>query len=383
MSFRPCSLLLFLCVLLTGVVALESSGVALARDKREEDPTALSAARRRFQEGVRHFDAGQYTKARAAFLQAYALKKHPIVLLNLAESELQGGFEADAATHFAQLLRETDLLDKAQIEQAREGLEKAKTRVAEIVIAVDVDDAYILVDGILRGRSPLPDPLYLSAGTHVIGVRSEGKSVTRQVTAVPGESSTEMINVTPAPSENAPPGAEPSPGEEETETLDEGEAARTEPYVGTGREPFFRWLRRTPLALVGAGAAALGTVGGVAFAISWQTNESAASDTRDNILAAAEVDQVDAPCVTRPNAEYEQACADYSAYQDTAENHRNIALIFGAVALLAVGGTVAGYFVTAEHGTSEAKRRTASSPRIAIAPVPHPRQPGLVVVGSF
>ena len=383
MSIRPCTFLLLLCVLLTGVVVLESTGVARARDKQEEDPTALSAARRRFQEGVRYFDAGQYSKARAAFLQAYALKKHPTVLLNLAESELQAGFEADAATHFAQFLRETDGSDTAQIKQARTGLEKAKTKVAEVALTVDVDDAYVLVDGIVRGRSPLPDPLYLSAGTHVIGVRKDDQSVTRQVTAVPGESSTEMINVTSAPSGEATREAKPSEATDEAEELAEAAAeGPEEPYVGTGREPFFTWMRRSPIGLVGAGVAVLGTVTGVAFAISWQTNESAASDTSDNILAAAEQDGVEAPCTTRPTDDYKQACADYLAYKDTAENHRNISLIVGAFALLAVGGTVAAYFVTAKQGTDAAKR-TEPYRRVAVAPNLDPKQPGLVVVGRF
>ena len=61
---------------------------------------------RLFQEGVTFYDAKDYEKARAAFLQAYALKKHPSVLLNLAQSELRSGHEADAAQHFDQYLRE-------------------------------------------------------------------------------------------------------------------------------------------------------------------------------------------------------------------------------------------------------------------------------------
>ena len=63
-------------------------------------------ARERFQEGVKYYDAKQYDKARAAFLQAYALKKHPAVLLNLAQSELRSSHEAEGARHFALFMRE-------------------------------------------------------------------------------------------------------------------------------------------------------------------------------------------------------------------------------------------------------------------------------------
>ena len=54
---------------------------ALAQD----DPVTMQA-RARFKEGVDFYDKGSYENARLAFLQAYALKKHPAVLLNLAQS---------------------------------------------------------------------------------------------------------------------------------------------------------------------------------------------------------------------------------------------------------------------------------------------------------
>ncbi len=64
-------------------------------------------ARERFKEGVAFFDKKEYDKARVAFLQAYALKKHPAVLLNLAQSELRSSHEAEAAKHFVAYLRES------------------------------------------------------------------------------------------------------------------------------------------------------------------------------------------------------------------------------------------------------------------------------------
>ena len=212
MRFRLRPLVILVCILLSGIVALRFPSYAHAQEPDEEDPTALRMARQRFQEGVKYFDAGQYSKARAAFLQAYALKKHPSVLLNLAQSELRAGYEAEAANHFAQYLRETDGSNSAQVTKAQAGLDKAKAKVGQLTLAADVEDAYVLVDGKLQGRTPLPGPLYLSPGTHMLGVRLGGKSVTRQVTAVPGESITEMVNLTkagsPAPNAAAPPAAE-------------------------------------------------------------------------------------------------------------------------------------------------------------------------------
>src|SRR6185503_3408313 len=62
-------------------------------------------ARQRFNEGVHFFDRGEYDKARGAFLQAWALKRHPAVLLNLAQSSLRSHHEAEAARYFEEYLR--------------------------------------------------------------------------------------------------------------------------------------------------------------------------------------------------------------------------------------------------------------------------------------
>ena len=84
-------------------------------------------ARARFDEGVTLYDQGSYEAARAKFLQAYALKKHPTVLLNLAWSSLKGGHPKDAEDYFAQYLKETEE-DGAtpKREEARRGLADAR-----------------------------------------------------------------------------------------------------------------------------------------------------------------------------------------------------------------------------------------------------------------
>jgi hypothetical protein len=373
MRLHPLSLLL-LCLVLTGAVALETSRPAHAK-KPSEDPTALVQARRRFKEGVRFFETKQYAKARVAFMQAYVLKEHPTVLLNLAQSELRCGYEADAARHFAQFLRETDESNPAEVKLAEEGLEKSKQEVAEVVLAVDVDDAFILVDGVLQGRSPLPAPLYLTPGTHNIGVRKEGTSVTRQVTAIAGQSSTERINLTAAP----PTAVERQPAKvkRKKKRVVKDKPDRAE----AGREPFFRWLGHSPVGLIGSGVAVLGIGVGTVFAISWQSNVNAAEKTSDNILEAARVDGYDAPCATQPTEGYRTACADYVAFRDTADNHRNIALISGSVALVGIGTTIIAYFVSAEPDAEHGKR--SAPPRVSVLPSVTPEQTSLNVVGRF
>src|SRR5450755_1786107 len=85
-----------------------------------DDDATVAMARERFKEGVSYFDQKQYDKARAAFMQAYALKKHPAVLLNLAQSELRSAHEADAAKHFAAYLREAKDSSDAEKQRSEE-----------------------------------------------------------------------------------------------------------------------------------------------------------------------------------------------------------------------------------------------------------------------
>src|SRR6186713_1258846 len=114
---------------------------------RAQDDVTLSMARERFKEGVSYFDKKDFAKARVAFLQAYALKKHPAVLLNLAQSELRSGHEADAAKHFAQYIREHKDATEAERQGAETGLTAAKALVGELTLDVDAAGAEVYVDG--------------------------------------------------------------------------------------------------------------------------------------------------------------------------------------------------------------------------------------------
>src|SRR5262247_2617259 len=94
------------CFVLLLVAALFPESTARAQQPPASDPVT-EVARQRYEEGVKAFDAGRYEDARSAFLQAYALKRHPAVLLNLGLSELRSGkYVEDGGNHLQQFLRE-------------------------------------------------------------------------------------------------------------------------------------------------------------------------------------------------------------------------------------------------------------------------------------
>src|SRR5688572_14905382 len=78
----------------------------LSNAQQPQGDNETEIARQRFREGVAHYDRQDYEKARMAFLQAYLLKPHPAVLLNLAQSELRAGRHAEAAENLAKYIRQ-------------------------------------------------------------------------------------------------------------------------------------------------------------------------------------------------------------------------------------------------------------------------------------
>src|SRR5580658_5778186 len=122
-----------------------SSRTAFAQTAPPDDATT-KAAHARFQEGVGFFDKGQFENARAAFLQAYALRKHPAVLINLAQSSLRAGHTLEAARYFEQYLHESSSLTSAQRADAEKGLAEARGKLGHLEISA-TEGAEIFVDG--------------------------------------------------------------------------------------------------------------------------------------------------------------------------------------------------------------------------------------------
>src|ERR1043165_2669800 len=88
------------------LISLLPHTVALPAWSQPADDATTTQARARLKEGVEAFDKGRYEEARLAFLQAYTLKKHPSVLLNLAQSTAKSNHPLEAAKYFKQFLKE-------------------------------------------------------------------------------------------------------------------------------------------------------------------------------------------------------------------------------------------------------------------------------------
>jgi hypothetical protein len=167
--------------------ALGVAAFTAPRSAQAQDDATTKAARARFQEGVDFYDKKNYESARAAFLQAYALRKHPAVLLNLAQSCLRSGHAAEAVKYFQQFLRESATITPAQRSDAETGIAEARGKLGRLEISAPTA-AEITIDGAVVGNAPLPEAVDVEPGSHTIKARmTDGTTDTKTVGANAGE----------------------------------------------------------------------------------------------------------------------------------------------------------------------------------------------------
>jgi hypothetical protein len=360
---------------------------------RADDESATNIARERFKEGVAHFDQKNYDKARIAFLQAYALKKHPAVLLNLAQSELRSGHEADAAKHFSMYLREAKEASASERESAEAGLFAAKAVVGEIALSAE-EGSTVFVDGVEEGPAPLPDPIYLSPGSHQLEARKDGKVAKATITAKAGEANEFALRFTaPAAAGVGPTAEHASPGSSSASPEEDRGA------VG-GREPFFSWVGHTPLAWVGGGLTVAGIAGGIGFGVGAQQNYDNADSIADQIRDAARDDNTSTTGICsdpravlqkgssvpparleQDAAEYRNACQKHEDNISQGDTMKLLSIVSWGVAGAAAVGTVVYYFVDAKEEAPKSARKTAPPVRVGASIAPG--QGFLTVQGNF
>lgn len=197
--------------LLLSLAPAATSLPAFAQPAPADDATT-TMARARFKEGVEYYDKGEYELARASFLQAYALKKHPAVLLNLGWSCLKSGHALEAERYFKQFLSEGREITDKQRADANDGAAQARTKLGRIDVLVPAGTD-VSVDGDHLGVAPLAEPVFVEGGAHTVKLRTaDGTVDTQSVTVLSGERTVARLKAaTPAAAPAAPPVVAPPP----------------------------------------------------------------------------------------------------------------------------------------------------------------------------
>jgi hypothetical protein len=402
---------------------LAAAGFAVAAPPAlaQEKDAVTEMARRRFQEGVKFFDQKKYEEARAAFLQAYALKHHPAVLLNLAQSEIRSGHPLEASRHFTAYLRESPA-SGAERGEAEKGLAAARTKLGRIHVAVPTG-AEVMVDGESVGQAPFSEPIDVLPGTHTVEGKLGTRTASSQVSVQVGKSASVTLNLeggtaaTPVPvpptTGPTPPTATP-PAETPEKPPAEGPKEATPPAGETvqvsteGREPFFVWLGHNGVGIAGVAATLIGAGVGTGFAIA----ANKASDNADTVASQiqAEAQRIDvvstSMCVDPHKKVYEEsiyadkpgnmtaeqtrleevarienACNMLTNNIDVRKKDRTYATAGFVLAGVGLTTTLAAYFLTS--GRSSSTTSKGASVRFVTLPIVGPSQTGLAVIGTF
>lgn len=135
------------------------------------------------EEGKSASQAGQWQKARDAYHAAWQLKQDWKLAANLGRAEFQVGRYRDAAEHLAYCIREAPpgLSREAPAEwnALRDLLQKARGKVEALAITVEPAGAEVVVGGVVVGRAPLRDPVFVEPGMVTIEARMAGYATGR------------------------------------------------------------------------------------------------------------------------------------------------------------------------------------------------------------
>jgi hypothetical protein len=390
MKTRPIAAALLLAFLSPAIGATANPAYA-----QQADDPSTKAARARFQEGVAAFDKGEYEHARAAFLQAYALRKHPSVLLNLAQSSLRSGHFLEAAKYF-QSLRDSQNLSSAQRADAERGMNEARQKIGRIEISAPAG-ANVTVDGEGVGTAPLSEAIDVEPGSHKVKAGTEEVTVNVQAGqkghAKLTQGSSGGVAVAPLPppppplAAPLPPPPAPPIATEPSSNAVLGSASSPAQDAGPSGEKtsiFAPPATMVPV-YVGGGVALAGFATALVIGVIAKASaQNAADSVAAAIRAHASSDQSSVSCSAPPPA-YRSACAtliDDNSKVDTDAAIGNVGLAVGIV------GTVfaAGWYLFAPKKSAtkaEAATETATWHAPLVTPMLGTRSNGLAISGTF
>ncbi len=143
---------------------------------------ATTQTRELFRKGLAAYNDGQIEEARKLFLQAWAIRPSADVAMELAQSEMALGKYADAAEHLDYALHNfTPSINEKMRNVARQAYADVVKHVGKLNIAVNQDDAEVIVNGRVVGKSPLNGPVYADIGQCSVEAKAAGASASQTV----------------------------------------------------------------------------------------------------------------------------------------------------------------------------------------------------------
>jgi hypothetical protein len=157
-----------------------------ARAQTAQQPADPRAeARERYARGLALFNDGDNAGALAEFKRAYDLVPNPVALYNIGLVYAAMGRPVDAVDTLDQVLKNPGPLPADDVTRAKQARAEQAQRIAELAITTSVP-ARIDIDGIDVGQAPLPSPVRVAGGLHVVGAVAKGYAPARKEVTIAG-----------------------------------------------------------------------------------------------------------------------------------------------------------------------------------------------------
>src|SRR5262249_19601034 len=156
---------------------------------RAQSPADVTGYKQHMENGVKLYQDKNYEAAIVEFEAAYALKKKPGPLLNIALC-YKGLLNYPKAIRVLEtaLAQHADMMDASDQKAARDAITEMKGLLGFVSVEVYPSHTTLLVDGEALPAGATSSPIALGPGTHKIVARAEGyASGEEQVTIVSGE----------------------------------------------------------------------------------------------------------------------------------------------------------------------------------------------------
>lgn len=372
-------------LLLALAVQAAPATLALPVFAQTED-ASTAQARQRFKEGVDFYDKGRFEEARLAFLQAYTLKKHPAVLLNLAQSTAKAGHALEATKFFKQYLREATTASPQQRKDAETGLAEARQKLARVEVSAPAGTELTLDDSEKLGAAPFAEPIDVEPGPHTL--RSPTETV--KVIATLGQKVEARFGATAAPTP-PPPGPAPTPAEPAPQGAGAtAEAEAAPPPVDTAtyeKKGILSPPKNLVPVYVGAGVTVAGFASALVFMLFRDDAQSKADAIEADIREAAERRSIPSAGICgsadpQVQADFGKACRTFQDNRDTVNLDATLANVGLGVGVAGAVFTVA-YWLVADKHVEEAPQTSAQRFRPVLTPYGGNGSGGLMLRGTF
>src|SRR5262249_34988958 len=157
---------------------LALTGAAPARAQASD--AVRVEAREHFDRGLRLFNQQDNEGALVEFQRAYELVPHPMVLFNMGLVLSAAGRSIKAVETFDKLLAAPGILDADRLGRARDERARQAALIAEVTVTATVEGAGVELDGFDVGKTPLPAPLRVASGAHVVALMAPGYAPMRK-----------------------------------------------------------------------------------------------------------------------------------------------------------------------------------------------------------